>query len=245
MKLGTEDKKKTLLALGLTAVALGTVYVQFFSEAPSPSPSRAVTATRPASALPAQPRSPRQVAAPRQSPPAAGAAPSGPATPSSPSGAARMRTEAFNPLDEDPTLETSRLIAVREVGFSGVERNIFRFGEAKRVVAPPPDSTIAEAQRRQQEFAARAQTQAPQATPAPEQPRKAPRLTWKYYGYANPSGTGERRAFLLDGADVLIGSEGAILKNRYKLVRVGLTNVVIEDMEFQEEQSLAIVAPRG
>ncbi|MBI1357808.1 MAG: hypothetical protein GC160_26020 [Acidobacteria bacterium] len=250
MKIGTEDKKKTILAVGLTLVALGTVYVQFFTGDAGSTTPRAVASTQPKSALSPQARPSRNVGA--------GAAPAAAVSTGGRRRVVRVGNafepiwrrshddDAFDPLNEDPTLATSRLAAVRGVSFGGVERNIFRFGERKKAVAPPPDSTIAEAQKRQQEFAARAKAQNPQPTAAPaEQPRRAPRLTWKYYGYAAPSGDGERRAFLLDGEDVLIGSEGSILKNRYKLVRIGLTNVVIEDMQFKEEQSLAITAPKG
>lgn len=253
MKTGTDDKRKTVLALGLTAVAIGTVYVQFFSGssatgggAPAP-----VRATAPKSAIPAQAQPSRTVGA---------LAPSG-SSGTSTGGRRRVvrrqqgafepiwrrshEDEAFDALAEDPSLATERLAAVRGTEFNGVERNIFRFGERKKVVAPPPADTVSEAQRRQQEFAAQAQKPAAAATPAAAQPTRAPRLTWKYYGYASPSGDGQRRAFLLDGEDVLIGSEGDVFKNRYKVVRVGLTSVVIEDMQFNEEQSLAITAPKG
>ena len=247
MKTGTEDKKKTMLAVGLTVVALGTVYVQFFS-APAVPVRTPARATAPQSALPAQARPARNV-----TPAAVGGTPT--ATRRS---AVRRQQGAFEPiwrrsheddtfdvLAEDPSLATERLAAVRAVGFSGVERNIFSFGERRKVVAPPPASTVTEAQRRQQEFAAQSQAAVPPPTPAPAKATRAPRLTWKYYGYASPSGDGERRAFLLDGDDVLIGSEGDIFKQRYKVVRVGLTAVVIEDMQFKEEQSLAITAPKG
>lgn len=248
MKIGAEDKKKTALAIGLTLVALGTVYVQFFSgPADTGRPSgRAVT---PKSALPAQTRPARVV-----TPPAAADT----ATTARRRTGTRNQRGAFEPiwrrshedddfdaLAEDPSLATERLAAVRAVEFNGVERNIFRFGERKKVVAPPAASTISEAQRRQEEFAAKAQAAAAKPAPAPAKPTKAPRLTWKYYGYASPSGDGTRRAFLLDGEDVLIGSEGDIFKQRYKVVRVGLTSIVIEDMQFKEEQSLAITAPKG
>ena len=251
MKTGTEDKKKTALALGLTLVALGTVYVQFFSGDPvGGGPSAAARAVTPKSALPAQSRPARAV----------GGAENGSAPPGTATGGRRRvvrrqqgafepiwrrshEDETFDALSEDPSLATERLAAVRGVEFDGVERNIFSFGERKKVVAPPPASTISEAQRRQQEFAAQAQQAKP--APPPEPSNKAPRLTWKYYGYASPTGDGARRAFLLDGEDVLIGSEGDVFRNRYKIVRVGLTSVVIEDMQFNEEQSLAITAPKG
>lgn len=249
MKTGTDDKKKTALAVGLTLVALGTVYYQFFSgpSAPVTAPARAVT---PQSALPAQAKPARAVA------PAGAAAET--ARPARRRTTVRRQQGAFEPiwrrshedetfdvLAEDPSLATERLAAVRGVSFDGVERNIFRFGERKTVAPPPAAATVSEAQRRQQEFAAKARQPEPKPAETPKAAAKAPRLTWKYYGYASPSGDGQRRAFLLDGEDVLIGSEGDVFRDRYKVVRVGLTSIVIEDMQFKEEQSLAITAPKG
>ncbi len=249
MKLGTEDKKKTFLAAGLTAVALGTVYFQLFSEDPQAGrrASSAARATAPQSAIPAQPRPARGVAAVANTTTtarrrttarrAAGGA-------FEPIWRRSHEDETFDALAEDPSLATERLAAVRGVTFDGVERNIFRFGERKRVVEAPTAATANEAQRRQDEFAARAQ-QAAAAQPKAEPARAgAPRLTWKYFGYASPAGDDRRRAFLLDGDEVLIGSAGDVLMGRYKLVRIGLAAVVIEDMQFNEEQSLAITAPK-
>ena len=70
-------------------------------------------------------------------------------------------------------------------------------------------------------------------------------MNWRYYGFANADEDGEKRAFLLDGTDVLIGAEGDVFKNRYKIVRIGLTQIVIQDMQFNSEQELALEAPAG
>src|SRR5690606_21047052 len=144
--------------------AIGTVYVQFFSGGPAGGGASApVRATAPQSALPAQARPSRTVDA------LAPSASSGTST----GGRRRVvrrqqgafepiwrrshEDEAFDVLAEDPSLATERLAAVRGTEFNGVERNIFSFGERKKVVAPPPAATVSEAQRRQQEFAAQAQ----------------------------------------------------------------------------------------
>ena len=70
-----------------------------------------------------------------------------------------------------------------------------------------------------------------------------PRLTWKYYGFAGKPGAGSRRGFLLDGEEILIGGEGEVFQKRYKIKRIGLDSIVIEDLQFRQEQTLALTDP--
>ena len=253
MKLGTEDKKKTAAAVALTAVALITVYVQFFSGGSSTTRPRP-TPPRPASAAPAGAAT--QVNA---SATPAGSTERRAVRRATPRSTTRRRNqggdfepiwrrshedEAFDPLADDPSLRVALLDAVRNIRFTGIDRNIFEFTTRRRKVAPPPVDLVARAQAEQEAFAKRAQ-QAKTAAAKPAE-RHAPRLTWKYYGFAGEAGGGARRAFLLDGEDVLIAGENDTLKGgRYKIVRIGLTSIVIEDTEFKQEQSLALTAPRS
>jgi hypothetical protein len=76
----------------------------------------------------------------------------------------------------------------------------------------------------------------PSAPSIPDQPTKPtiaqvpPNL--KYFGYGTvPNGT-PRRAFVTDGDDVYIVSEGGILLGRYRILKVGNSN-----LEFQEISS--------
>jgi hypothetical protein len=239
MKVGAEDKKKVALLWVLSAIALVTVYVQFFSGAPqsgTPSPAaRGISAGTPAAA---QVQQARRVNAPaRRRVQGGGQA-------FQPVWASLGADETFNPLESDPTLRTDLLAAVRSVTFTNVERNIFEFTTRQRVETPPSAAEIARANELQRAAEREAAPPAPVQPPPPQAPR-APRLAWRYYGFANADQDGERRAFLLDGTDVLIGSEGDVFKNRYKIVRIGQTQIVIEDMQFQSEQELTLEAPRG
>ena len=237
MKVGAEDKKKVALLAALSAIALVTVYIQFFSGAPQNGAGS--PAARPAAGLPptqAQPA--RRITAPaRRRVQAGGQA-------FQPVWASLRDDETFNPLEADPTLRTDLLEAVRSVSFTNVERNIFEFTTRRRVEVPPSAAEIARANALQQAAEREAAPPAPVQPPTPQAPR-APRLGWRYYGFANADQDGERRAFLLDGTDVLIGSEGDIFKNRYKIVRIGQAQIVVEDMQFQSEQELVLEAPRG
>ena len=237
MKLGTEDKRKTALAGGLCLVAAVTLYVQFFSGSAAPSRPR-----------PARPQNQAASSAPQAAPARGVAAVTRPR--------ARRQTSSdfepiwrqshegeFDPLASDPTLRTDLLAAVREVPMGIYGRNIFEYGERRRIIEPLSDAEIKKAT----EKAAAPPPPPPppppvQTTAAPPGP-KAPRLTWKYYGFASPTGDGKRRAFLLDGEHVLIGGEDDVFRGRYKVKRVGLTSIVIEDLQYSEEQTLPITAP--
>lgn len=241
MKVGTEDKKKTLAAAALCGVALITAYVQFFSGAPVIGGGVAPTASsaRPvAGGLPARAQPARRLptAAPRRRVQGGGQA-------FQPVWERSQENENFNPLVTDPTLRTDLLAAVRAVEFTNVTRNIFEFRSRQRV---DPGPTAAETARAAELQRLAERPPAPvQVRPAEPTTPRAPRLTWRYYGYANRDDDGAKRAFLLDGEDVLIGGEGDVFKNRYKIVRIGLTQIVIEDMQFSSEQELSLEAPRG
>ena len=239
MKLGTEDKKKTYAAAALMVVALGTVYVQFFSGAPAvpsrpPPTPRAVTSTR---AIEPQARSVRQLSGQTT----ARRRLTGTAGEFDPIWQRSHEDEAFDPLQADPTLRTELLAAVRGTVFRGVDRNIFRFTTRRAKPAPPPPADLVKkAQEAQAEFE-KSRAEAAAAAKSAPAPKRAPRITWKYYGFASEAGDSERRAFLLDGEDVLIAGPGDLLQGgRYKVVRIGLTSIVIEDTEFKEEQTLQI-----
>lgn len=242
MKVGAEDKKKVALLGALSVVALVTVYVQFFTGAPqngAPSPAVRQAAGRITAGLPAAPAQPAR----RVTPPARRRVQGG-GQAFQPVWESLRENEDFNPIESDPTLRTDLLAAVRSVTFTNVERNIFEFASRRRVEAPPSAVEIARATALQQAAEREAAPPQPVAPPQPQTPR-APRLSWRYYGFANADADGEKRAFLLDGTDVLIGSEGDVFKNRYKIVRIGQTQIVIEDMQFQSEQELTLEAPRG
>ena len=234
MKLGAEDTQKVRLLIGLGLVAAGTVYVQFFSESEPNfvAPQRRTTA-------PAVRAAPRSIPAPRRR----SAQTRG--QDFEPIWRRSHEDDSFDPLTADPALRTDLLAAVREVDFQGVERNIFQFGERKKVAPPPPPAQITAAQRKQEDFAARAAAAAPPPPSAEPLKPRAPRITWKYYGLASGADGGDRRAFLLDGEDVLIGGEGDVFKNRYKIIRISMTSIVVEDMQFSDQQTLPITVPRG
>jgi hypothetical protein len=228
MKIGAEKNKVILLAV-VSVIAVYTVYTQIFSGPPAP------------------PRPARQAAQARET--------TRPQRKQTATPAGRMLTrggnfrpvfgtgaddEPLDPMVVDPTLRTDLWTRVRSVEFSGVERDLFRFGERKKPeVAPPDPSKVAEAQKRL--VAAQNAQQNPKPAPAAAPAaRKAPPISFKYYGFASADGSLKKRAFLLDGEEVLIGAEGDVFKKRYKIIRIGLNSIVVEDMQFEDQQELKL-----
>ena len=81
------------------------------------------------------------------------------------------------------------------------------------------------------------------AAAAPPEPA-APPIPLKFYGFINPVRTvGPKRAFFLDGDDIVVANEGQMIKNRYKIVRIGVNSADVEDTQFKKNsrQTLPLV----
>ena len=65
--------------------------------------------------------------------------------------------------------------------------------------------------------------------PTPPPPPPPPVLTMKFYGYGTLPQGGARRAFLLDGEEVRIVSEGEIVQNHIRILHIGNDRIEFED----------------
>jgi hypothetical protein len=143
--------------------------------------------------------------------------------------------DRVDPTTIDPTLRLDLLAKVQAVGREGGSRNLFAAGAPP--LPPEPKVTVA---------AARPGAMGPEPPPPPPQaplPPQAPPITLKYYGYSSARGENLKRAFFLDGDDILVASEGETVKNkRYRVVRIGVNSVVMEDTQFKHEQTLPLQA---
>ena len=135
----------------------------------------------------------------------------------------------------DPTLRLDVLAKLRTLEMEGGSRSIFDFFTppppappkivpAKVTVAapPPPPPTPVDPQ---------AKPPAPPPTPIP----------LKFYGYANTPRSGPRRAFFLDGEDIFVAGENDLIRNRYKIIRIGVNSAVVEDTTNKNQQTLPLV----
>jgi hypothetical protein len=76
------------------------------------------------------------------------------------------------------------------------------------------------------------------AGPPPVAP--PPPITLKYYGIVTTLANGKKTAFFMDGDEILIETEGVTFKGRYRLVRIGVNNAVVEDIQYKHEQTLQL-----
>jgi hypothetical protein len=85
----------------------------------------------------------------------------------------------------------------------------------------------------------------PPAPPPPPPPAPtAPPVPLKFYGWINPHETkSPRRAFFLDGEEIVVVTEGETIKKRYKIVRIGLNSAIVEDTQFKanNQQTLPLI----
>jgi hypothetical protein len=228
MKLGA-DRKKLGILLALLAAAGYLLYTNVFSS-PGPTPSSAARPTRPTATSPASISSSTPQSAP------AGRAATG-----------RRSAQEFRPSYKprnaptdlstiDPKLRLDLLAKVQGVDAGAAARNLFQFGAAAvpALGVKEPQKIIPKTP---EEIAREVAAQAPPGPPAPPPP---PPITLKYYGYAAQRADGRKRAFFLDGDEIFVAAEGEMVKRRYKVVRIGVNSVVMEDTQFSNTQTLPL-----
>jgi hypothetical protein len=132
----------------------------------------------------------------------------------------------------DPTIKLMLLARVQNVAMEGGARNIFQFGAAAPVAPLTPLPKVGPIKLGTQVAA----TPPPPVNTGPPPEPSAPPIPFKYYGYSNVRGEARKRAFFLDGEDVIVTWEGDMIKNRYKVVHVGLRSVEMEDTQFKNNR---------
>ena len=159
----------------------------------------------------------------------------------------RPRTdEVRDPATIDPSLQMDLLDRLRKVTYTGAGRNLFEFGSAAPAAPTTPDPKIIPGRKPEppkRMAAVYPQWPPPPAPPPPPKPR-APAITMKYYGFVSngASRTGPRRGFFLDGEEIIVVAEGETIKNRYKVLRIGLTSAEMQDINFADDrQQLPLV----
>jgi hypothetical protein len=133
----------------------------------------------------------------------------------------------------DPTLHMDLLAKLQDVKVEGASRSLFEFSKE-----PPPPQEIAGVKEPDPIHVFKPYGPPPPPKPEPPAPPpKAPPIPLKFYGFINPNRTvGPRRAFFLDGDEIIVASEGQMIKNRYKIVRIGINSAVVEDTQFKDSQ---------
>jgi len=141
-----------------------------------------------------------------------------------------------DPATIDPTLRLDLLAKVQAVEPAAAGRNLFVFGAAP----PPPTAPVPSLPKNVGKIAVNQPPPPPPAPPGPPPAPVAPPMTFKYYGYKISTTDGHKAAFLLDGDDILVAGENDTIKRRYRVVKIGVNSITIEDTQFKSTQTLQL-----
>jgi hypothetical protein len=239
LELGAEPKKIAILA-GLLLVAAYLFYSNVFSDpetGPGPAASSRPTA-RPAPETDAV----QQARQAQDSLIATG--PKAPARPRVPGGRSEFKPtlkprEETDPMAIDPSLRTDLLDKLALATVSGSHRSLFEFGAVPR----PEDATKKQPEPK---IVVQRKMIGPEPPPPPAPPPvkpPPPPINLKFYGNMVPANSGAKRVFCIDGEEILVPAEGDVIKKRYKIVRINATSVVVEDLDYKNQQTLKIEEP--
>ena len=247
MKLGTENKKETAALAVLILVAGYLVYSNMGSDStPQSSAPKSLLAERNAAAGVPQ----------TDGPPIGKSAPVTPSTTprTQPS---RSRSDEFRPVFRskrpedrtdpnqiDPTIHVEILEKVQSVKLEAASRNLFQFGAAPKVEAPKGPEPIVAVSRPKMDYPRPRPPPPPPVTPPPPPPETPPNL--KYYGVAAKQVDGKKTAFFLDTENnIILAPEGGMVQKKYKVVRVGVSSVQLENTESKKQHSLPLAEDAG
>ncbi len=140
----------------------------------------------------------------------------------------------------DPTLRLDLLAKVQAVNLESASRNPFQFG------APPPPPPQQQVKLTKEQIAALKNPPPPPTSTKPPALPQPPvlNLNWKYYGFTSAGGATKKKAFFLvkegDSEDILSATEGDLLRRKYRVVRIGVNSVVVEDTDTKTQQTLPL-----
>jgi len=147
-----------------------------------------------------------------------------------------------NPADQvdiravDPTIRFDLLARVREVPAAGGERDLFQILKAppvKETALKGPETKV---------YPRYGPDPPPPPPPPPPDPSTLPPppIPLKYYGAITELKSGRKTACFLDDDIIVQANEGTILKGRYKVVQIRVTDVVMEDTQNKRQQNLKL-----
>jgi hypothetical protein len=148
-----------------------------------------------------------------------------------------LKIKNIDPSSIDPTLHLNLLARLKTVNADAGTRSLFE-------IAAAPPAQINEKEPAKILIAKHFVGPEPPKPPPPVVEPKAPPIPLKFYGFIDKTKVGDKRAFFLDGEDIVIAAEGEMVKKRYKIIRIGVNSAVVEDTQFKtnNQQTLPLVA---
>lgn len=222
MNLGAEPKKVAILA-GIVVVGIGLYFYNSSSDVTIRVPSTPAPVTQPRSAA-ASGRTAQRAARALNSefrPRVMGSRPD----------------DKVDPASINPELHLDLLAKVQGIEPAEAGRNLFQFGQA-----PPPPKPVAPVPSNVPKIPV---NQTPPTPPAvthlgPAGTPPPPPIDLKYYGYVVSKTDGRKEAFLLDGDNILMVQENQTVKQRYRIVKIALATIEIEDTQAKNTQTLRL-----
>jgi hypothetical protein len=134
----------------------------------------------------------------------------------------------------DPTLKLDLLGKVREVSTEAGSRSLFEFYTPPPPPVPKPKDIVPKPP-------VASDPKPPVVSTGPVQPPPPPPIPLKFYGLSGALRSTVRRAFFLDGEDIVQAGENETIRNRYKILRIGVNSAVVEDTVAKNQQTLQMV----
>jgi hypothetical protein len=147
--------------------------------------------------------------------------------------------EVPDPMSIDPSLHTEVLEKLAKATVSGGHRSLFEMGAVQK-----PEDT--KPKQPEPKIVVQRKMVGPEPPPPPPPPPvkpPPPAINLKFYGNMLPPRNGVKRVFCMDGEEILVPAEGEVIKKRYRIVKINATSVVVEDMEYKNQQTLKIEEP--
>jgi hypothetical protein len=249
MKPVADNRKKTITAVALGVVALICIvyaYNTLFGGPSSPAPvaAPASTTAEPAATAPEANSSTTRNTGVKATMPG-GNAPGVAAT--------KMATTSSS---LDPTLDETAMLRTESLVYSGTGRNIFSAiyvpppppiptnmpsARPKGPVLPPPPPPPPPTPTNMPKARPGPVLPPPPPPPPPTCPPTCPPINLKFFGTAKRV-NGQMQAFLLQGEDVYLASQGDIVARKYKIVSIAATNIQVTDLQNSNTQTLTLQA---
>jgi hypothetical protein len=137
----------------------------------------------------------------------------------------------------DPTLKLDLMATVRQVPVEGGSRSLFEF----YTPPPPPPASVPKPPPIVPKTLTEAELKAAELKKGPPTPPPPPPIPLKFYGLSGAMRSTVRRAFFLDGEDIVQAGENETIRNRYKIIRIGVNSAVVEDLVAKNQQTLQMV----
>jgi len=220
MNVGAEPKKVAVLA-GIVVVGIGLYFYNSSSNVTitAPSPRTAVT-PGPAAASGRTAQRSARVLNTEFRPRVMGSRPD----------------DKIDPASINPELHLDLLAKVQGIEPAEAGRNLFQFGQP-----PAPPKPVQPIPSNVPKIPVNQGPPPPVVTHnAPSGPPPAPPIDLKYYGYVVSKSDGHKEAFLLDGDNILMVQENQTVKQRYRIVKIALTTIEIEDTQAKNTQTLRL-----